>query len=138
VLVGDTDYPTDYSNRLRYLAKENDVVLTGFIKGDKLQQVYSFARLFIISSFAEGLPIALLEAMSYNVDVLASDIPANLQVGLEKTDYFKVGDENDLKEKIMVKLSQKGDRNYSELLSSKYNWDTIVGETYKIYNNLIP
>jgi alpha-maltose-1-phosphate synthase len=138
VLVGDTDYPTDYSNRLRLLAKENKVVLTGYIKGDSLQQVYSFARLFIITSYAEGHPIALLEAMSYNIDVLASNIPANIQVGLEKSDYFEVGDEDDLKKKILVKLSGKGERNYTNLLFSKYNWDTIADETYRIYNNLKP
>jgi glycosyltransferase involved in cell wall biosynthesis len=138
VLVGDTDYPTDYSKRLRLLAKENNVVLTGFIKGDNLKQIYSFARLFIISSYAEGHPIALLEAMSYGIDVLASNIQANLQVGLEKNDYFQVGDESDLKEKILVKLSGNRERNYTDLLSSKYNWNTITDETYKIYNNLKP
>jgi glycosyltransferase involved in cell wall biosynthesis len=136
VLVGDTDYPTEYSNRLKLLAKENKVVLTGFIKGDYLKQIYSFARLFIIASYSEGHPIALLEAMSYNIDVLASNIPANLQVGLGKDDYFKVGDEDDLKQKMLGKLSREGGRNYSDLLSLKYNWDSIADETYKIYNNL--
>jgi glycosyltransferase involved in cell wall biosynthesis len=138
VLVGDTDYPTDYSKRLRSLAKESNVVLTGFIKGENLNQIYSFARLFIISSYTEGHPIALLEAMSYNIDVLASNIPANLQVGLEENDYFQVGNEDDLKEKILAKLSGKRERNYMDLLSSKYNWDTITGETYGIYNKLKP
>ena len=100
VIAGDNDYPTEYSERLKALAKVNGVILTGYIKGDELNQVYSFARLFIISSFEEGMPIALLEAMSYDIDVLASDIPANLQVGLHPDDYFKVGDEEDLKDKI--------------------------------------
>jgi glycosyltransferase involved in cell wall biosynthesis len=137
VLVGDTDYPTDYSNKLRAFAKENNIVLTGFIKSEKLQQIYSFARLFVISSFAEGHPIALLEAMSYNIDVLASDIPANMQVGLDKDDYFRAGDEDDLKQKIHGKLSLKKERDYSALLSEKYNWDKIAEETYSIYNKLI-
>jgi starch synthase len=136
VIVGDTDYPTEYSRKLRSLAKENNVVLTGFIKGDNLKQIYSFARLFIISSYAEGHPIALLEAMSYNIDVLASNIPANLQVGLEDADYFQVGNEDDLKEKILSKLSEKTERNYADFLSAKYNWDTIALETNEIYNNL--
>ena len=138
VLVGDTDYPTDYSKKLRSLALKNNVVLTGFIKGEKLHQVFSFARLFVIASYSEGHPIALLEAMSYKTDVLASDIMANLQVGLEVSDYFKVGNEDNLKVKILAKLSGQRERDYKNLLSSKYNWDTIAGETYEIYNNLIP
>jgi glycosyltransferase involved in cell wall biosynthesis len=70
--------------------------------------------------------------------VLASDIPANLQVGLDVSDYFKVGNEDDLKVKILAKLSGQRERDYRELLSSKYNWDTIAGETYEIYKNLKP
>jgi glycosyltransferase involved in cell wall biosynthesis len=137
VLVGDTDYPTVYSDKLKSFAKDNNVVLTGFIKGDKLKQIYSFARLFVISSFSEGLPIALLEAMSFNVDVLASNIPANLQIGLENTDYFNVGDENDLKDKILAKISVNRDRNYLDHLTAKFNWDKIAEETYTIYKKLL-
>jgi glycosyltransferase involved in cell wall biosynthesis len=137
VLAGDTDYPTVYSNKLKSLAKDNGIVLTGFIKGEKLNQIFSFTKLFIMSSYEEGLPIALLEAMSYNIDVLVSDIPANLQIGLNKDDYFKVGDEENLKEKILNKLSAFRVRDFSDILSNKYNWENIVRETNKIYENLI-
>jgi glycosyltransferase involved in cell wall biosynthesis len=70
--------------------------------------------LFIISSFEEGLPIVLLEAMSYNIDVLASDIPANIKVGLDTDDYFKVGDENDLRLKIITKLTERKEHDFRE------------------------
>ena len=136
VLVGDTDYSTSYSKRLKSFAKENDVILTGFIKGVELNQIFSFARLFIISSFEEGLPISLLEAMSYNIDVLASNIPANLQIELNKNDYFNVGDENALKENIIHKLSLNKERDYREILIRKFNWDNIAAETVNIYKNL--
>jgi glycosyltransferase involved in cell wall biosynthesis len=136
VLAGDTDYPTDYSKKLKALAMENDVVLTGFIKGEKLNQLFSHAKLFIMSSFEEGLPIALLEAMSYNIDVLVSNIPANLQIGLNQDDYFKVGDEEDLKSKITEKLSENKKRFFSEILSVRFNWDKIAIETNNIYQQL--
>lgn len=136
VLAGDTDYPTDYSDRLKALARENNIILTGFIKGEKLNQLFTFARLFIMSSFEEGLPIALLEAMSYNIDVLVSDIPANLQIALDADDYFKVGDEEDLKLKILRKLSESKSRSFDEILSVKFNWDKIATETNNIYTNL--
>jgi alpha-maltose-1-phosphate synthase len=136
VLVGDSDYPTNYSKRLKSFAKENDVILTGFIKGEELNQIFSFAKLFIISSFEEGLPISLLEAMSFNIDVLASNIPANLQVGLNEDDYFIVGDENNLAENIIHKLARKEDRNFREILIKKFNWDNVAMETIDIYNSL--
>lgn len=137
VLVGDSDYPTTYSKKLKAFAKENNVVLTGYIKGDELNQVFTFARLFIISSFEEGLPISLLEAMSYNIDVLASDIPANLQIGLTDDDYFKVGDEDYLATSIKRKLSNNKRRDYREILIKKFNWDNIALETANVYKNLI-
>lgn len=137
VIVGDSDYPTEYSERLKSFARENGVVLTGFIKGEKLRQIFSFARLFVISSFSEGHPIALLEAMSYKLDVLASDIPANLQVGLRTEDYFRVGDEDDLAEKLVMKLAVRKPRDFSDLLYEKYDWEKISNSTYSIYNYLI-
>jgi len=137
VLVGDTDYPTNYSEKLKIFARENNVVLTGFIKGDELKEVYSFARLFVMSSFTEGLPIVLLEAMSYNVDVLASDIPANKLLNLDDADYFKVGDEDDLKEKIIAKLSVQSEKNYRDFLKTNFNWEKVAEETNNIYKKLL-
>jgi glycosyltransferase involved in cell wall biosynthesis len=136
VLVGDTDYPTAYSNRLKDLARSNEVIMTGFIRGDKLNQVFTFAKLFIMSSYEEGLPIALLEAMSYDIDVLVSDIPANLQLGLENDDYFPTGDEDMLKEKILKKLSADKKRSFSSVLSRNFNWEKISTETNNIYQSL--
>jgi len=137
VIAGDTDYPTEYSGRLKSMARDNGIVLTGFIKGEKLKQILSWAGLFVMSSFEEGLPIALLEAMSYNINVLASDIPANLQIGLDANDYFKVGDENNLMEKMIKKLTERKESNFSAFLSERYNWDKIAMETYKTYKNYI-
>ena len=137
VLAGDTDYPTDYSDNLKKLATGNGVVLPGFIKGDQLNQLYTYARLFVISSFSEGLPIALLEAMSYDLDVLASNIPANLQVGLPEKDYFKTGDEEALSNAIIKKLTEENKRSFSEVLSKRFNWTEIARDTLNIYQQLI-
>jgi len=88
-------------------------------------------------SFSEGLPIALLEAMSYKIDVLVSDIPANLQIGLPEEDYFNVGNENALKEKIVSKLSKHRERDYTDILTGNFDWDKISLETYSVYKNLV-
>jgi len=136
VLAGDTDYPTEYSENLKKMAADNNVILAGFVKGDELCQLYSFARLFVISSYSEGLPIALLEAMSYDLDVLASDISANLQVGLNKTDYFRTGDEDALSNAIIKKLSTENKRSFREVLSNRFNWENIVRDTGYIYKQL--
>lgn len=137
VIVGDTDYPTEYSDRLKSFAGENDVLLTGFIKGEKLKQIYSFARLFVIASYSEGLPITLLEALSYGLDILASDIPANMQIGLKPEDYFKTGDEADLSSKMIEKITMNRKSDYLEYLKRRFNWKIIAEETSNIYKNLL-
>lgn len=74
--------------------------------------------------------------MSYNIDVLVSNIPANLQIELDPDDYFQVGDEEDLKSKILEKLSASKKRFFSEILSNRFNWDKIAIETNNIYEQL--
>ena len=95
-IAGDADHESEYSLELKALAKQNNIVLTGFIKGEKLRQLFSHAALFVIPSFYEGLPIALLEAMSYKLPILSSNIAANTQVDLPAGNYFQVGDESAL------------------------------------------
>lgn len=137
VLAGDTDYPTEYSENLKRLAAENGIVLSGFVSGEQLNQLYSFARLFVISSYSEGLPIALLEAMSYDLDVLASNIPANLQVMLPEEDYFNTGDEESLSAAMIKKLATENKKSFREVLSVRFNWDKIVSETNDIYKKIL-
>ena len=137
VIAGDSDHPTNYSKRLKQMANDDEIILTGFIKGEKLNQFFSHAKLFVLPSYHEGLPIALLEAMSYNLDVLVSDIPANLEIGLEKDCYFKVGDVNDLELKILAKLKQTGKRNYRDIIKEKYNWDEIAKLTFNLYKEVL-
>jgi glycosyltransferase involved in cell wall biosynthesis len=134
VLVGDADHETSFSINLKKKAEETGVVLTGFIRGKKLNQIFSHALLFCMPSYHEGLPIALLEAMSYNLNVLVSDIPANLEVNLGDKNYFKVGDIKDLSKKLKFK-TQNDIKNiqYAERIKSVYNWDKIADEIIKVY-----
>lgn len=134
VIAGGALHETDYSKKLIALAEEKGIILTGFITGEKLNQIYSNARLFVLPSFHEGLPICLLEAMSYHLDILVSDIPANLAVNLPKKDYFKTGDEKDLAEGLIQKLSEsKKEVTYS---LDFYNWDRIVIQTMSVYQKV--
>lgn len=131
VLAGDTDFEDDYSINLKKMAKKNGVILTGFIKGKKLHSLLTHTRCFVLPSSHEGLPIALLEAMSYKVPVIVSNIPANIEVNLDKEVYFNVGNITELSQKLQKNIqSQYMSVNYD---MSKYNWDNIADQTYAIY-----
>lgn len=135
VLAGDTDFEDEYSKNLKKMAKEHGVVLTGFIKGKKLHSLLTHARCFVLPSSHEGLPIALLEAMSYHLPVIVSDIPANLEVGLKKDVYFQVGNIKELTDKLRKNIDQPYlPINYD---MSKYNWDNIAEQVSEIYQKYI-
>lgn len=135
VLAGDADHEDDYSSELKRLAKANDVILTGFIKGERLNEIMTNALLFVLPSYHEGLPISLLEAMSYNIDVLVSDIPANTISSLEKDDYFACGDEASLRSSLERKLKNPIIGREYDL--SPYNWDVIADNTLAVYNKVL-
>ncbi len=132
VLAGDTDFEDDYSRSLKETARKSGVVLTGFVKGRKLHSLLSHARCFVLPSSHEGLPIALLEAMSYRLSVIVSNIPANLEVGLDKDEYFPVGDVDALAEKLQENINAPYRQMDYDM--SKYDWDKIAEYVAEVYN----
>ena len=131
VLAGDTDFEDEYSRNLKKLAKEHGVVLTGFIRGKKLHSLLTNARCFVLPSSHEGLPIALLEAMSYKLPVIVSDIPANLEVGLNTEVYFEVGNIDELAAKLQNNIQKPFKK--IEYNMAKYNWENIAEQVSQIY-----
>ena len=138
VIVGDADHESEYSRNLKAMAAEDPrIVLTSYITGEELNQVFSHACLFVLPSYHEGLPICLLEAMSYGLPVLVSDISANKEVELPVDRYFSCGDTDALQKKLQ-KLFQAGISenelvDYKQQLEQKYNWATIATQTIRVY-----
>lgn len=138
VIMGDTDHPTPYSEKLKEQASKVDgVIMTGFLKGEQLQALFSQAKTFVMPSYHEGLPIALLEAMSYSLPAIVSDIPANLEVKLTPESYFSVGNINELSVQLLHHAQSDGKKvNYSQYLEY-YDWEKIAKQTMSVYNRTI-
>lgn len=134
VIAGDSDFPDEYSEGLKRQAREAGVLLTGFVKGQKLHSLLTNARCFVLPSSHEGLPIALLEAMSYGLPVIVSDIPANLEVGLPDKCYFPVGDIDALASRLSVLCEDPLARIDYDM--AKYDWDHIAKEVSDVYRSL--
>ena len=134
VLAGNPDFEDAYAHELKSLAHKSGVILPGFVKGEKLHALLSHARAFVLPSLHEGLPISLLEAMSYNLPVLVSDIPANLAVGLPQDSYFPVGNEKILTERLEKIVEEMPDKRKYPL--ENYQWENIVKQTIKVYEKI--
>jgi glycosyltransferase involved in cell wall biosynthesis len=141
VLAGDADHETAYSKKIKQMAKDNGVILPGFVKGEKLNELFSHAGLFVLPSYHEGLPIALLEAMSYGLSCIVSEIPANRNVNLPDNRHFISGDINGLAEKLNKFTANEfsiNDRDMQiEKIKKDYNWETISKDTIMVYREVL-
>ena len=141
-LVGDADHPDDYEKSLKERAASNpDVVLTGFLGGKELETVFQHACVFVLPSSHEGLPISLLEALSYGLPCVASGIAANRSVGLDEQAYFELGDIEQLAEKITaVSNASWSDADRDKIrqwVSETYDWNRIARQTTDVYRKAI-
>lgn len=141
VIAGDADHEDDYSRALKQQAGKNGVKLTGYIGGETLRQVFSNAALFVLPSYHEGLPIALLEALGYGLNVLVSDIPANLEVQLHKKHFFSCGNVDSLAGRMTALLADGCEDDYKEkikmMLENDYDWEKIAQQTVAEYEKLL-
>lgn len=137
VLAGESRFATGFYNSLKeQIAEESKILTVGFISGDTLQELYSNAALFVFPSEAEGMPLSLLEALSYNIPCLVSDIPENLEVSKEYAQSFRAGDIDDLERQLKNCLVHRKElfvRESRSYIKENYNWDQVVRKTLKCY-----
>jgi len=141
-IAGGADHEDKYSLGLKQKAKSNaNIVLTGFLSGKPLAELYSHAGLFVLPSSYEGLPIALLEAMSYGLSCIVSDIPANREVGLNEDRYFRAGGVGPLASKIIKfinhPMGEEERKGQISAIAEKYNWDKIANQTLGVYKKIV-
>ncbi|MDE1157546.1 MAG: glycosyltransferase family 4 protein [Neorhizobium sp.] len=139
VLVGGADHQgSGYARQVEDMAaRVENVVLAGFQSGDTLAALFSQAGLFVLPSLHEGMPIALLEALSYGLPVLASDIAANHEVDLPADDYFPAGDVEALTRALQRKVDTPPgpDQALARIrdIEQNYAWPSICRQTTAVY-----
>ena len=140
VIAGGASHTNDFLEEIKNKVKDdNRIIMTGFVQGQELEELYSNCLLYCLPSDVEGMPLSLLEAMSYGCNCLVSNIEENVQVTGNYATVFEKSNIDDLKNKIKSLLKENKNLNSQEIqkyILKKYNWDTIVKNTEKIYKNL--
>ena len=143
IIAGGSSDTDEFANELKELAKGDErIIFTGFVQGQELEELYSNAYIYTLPSDLEGMPLSLLEAMSYGNCCIVSNISECTEVVEDKAMIFKKSDVSDLKIRLeeacnqseMVKVLKN---QATEFICSKYNWDKIVQETLNLYRGHI-
>lgn len=144
VLVGDAKYEDAYKRHLKELAKRNNsnVIFTGYVSNEVLEEFYSNAYVFVLPSEIEGLPAALLEAMSYGNCCLVSDIPENLEALNDIGFSFENKSTDSLADMLKYLLENQGEvRKVKETSITyalkTYSWDNITDKIEILYRKLL-
>ncbi len=139
VVAGGSSDTDQYMLGLKELAKDNENILfTNFVQGRELEELFSNAYFYCIPSDLEGMPISLLEAMSYGNCCLISDIPECTEVTGIHAMSFQQGDVDDL-EKAMrklldnPKLVERYREDAADYICDRYRWDEVAEKTMRLY-----
>lgn len=136
VIAGGGSHSGDYVERIRAAAaRDPRVVMTGFVQGEELEELFSNCLLYVLPSDVEGMPLSLLEAMSYGCRCLVSGIDENREVCGEFAEYFEKSDTVSLGEKLKEMLAEDGfdGAESSGFILGKYSWDDAAQRTAELY-----
>jgi glycosyltransferase involved in cell wall biosynthesis len=141
-IVGAADSADAYARHVHDLAARTPgVIMTGFQTGSSLAELFAHAGVFVLPSAHEGLPMALLEAMSYGLPVLASDIAANREIGLGEGQYFVQGDSGMLAACMRQAAATPATRVKHEAtrswIAARYSWPAAARATLAVYRSVL-
>jgi glycosyltransferase involved in cell wall biosynthesis len=143
VLVGKADHHDAYVDSVLAAAKLSpNIVGTGYQGGQALHELYLHAGVFVLPSSHEGLPISILEALSYGLPVIASDIPSNREIANCGIEYFPVGDISALQHlldgKVTAEFQTSRSMHVRSMIRSNFQWSDVAKKTYAVYRSVCP
>lgn len=139
VIAGGSSDTQKFLSELKMMSAEDDrIIFTGFQQGKALEELYSNTYIYTLPSDLEGMPLSLLEAMSYGNCCLVSDIAECTEVVEDKAAVFKHSDVFSLRTTLQdllddVETVKRYKKCAADFICSKYNWDDVVDRTLELY-----
>ena len=139
VIAGGSSQAFGYMEQIHQMAaKDERILMTDFVQGQVLEELYANAYAFVLPSDVEGMAMTLLEAMSYGTCCLVSDIRENTEVVEDRAFTFRKGNVQDLRRQLAYLLEhpeevrQKGAES-ADFICGKYDWDDVTEQTLALY-----
>jgi len=146
-IIGNFIYPK-FKNRIFDFIRSNDIFdyieFTGFINKDKLVNFYNSSDLFIFSSYYEGSPRVVKEAMACGLPVVSYDIEGIklIDEGKNIIQMVKLGDIKALHNKVIELVNNKEklknlSKKSEEHIKENFSINVIVDKEIKLYLSLL-
>lgn len=141
VIAGGISDTAGFGKELHDLAAGDDrIIFTGFVQGRLKHELYSNPYIYTLPSDLEGMPLSLLEGMSYGNCCVTSDIPECAEVIEDKAVTFRKSDVEDLRQKLQMlcddeQMVEKYKETATDFILKKYGWDDVVEKTIDLYRN---
>jgi glycosyltransferase involved in cell wall biosynthesis len=130
--------------RIHSLSLDGRVILKGWVSGTIKEQLFKYASIFCLPSYAEGFPIAVLEAWSYGLPVITTPVGGIPDIAVDRINSLLVepGNVNQLSTSIMElmyngSLRKELKRNSTDLIKQNFDLNIISGQIAEFYRNLI-
>ncbi|MBP3371672.1 MAG: glycosyltransferase family 4 protein [Clostridia bacterium] len=139
VIAGGSSDTQEFAQQLKAQAADDDRILfTGFVQGQILEELYSNAYLYVLPSDLEGMPLSLLEAMSYGCCCVTSDIEECTAVTQSHGVSFEKGNVSLLAQTLQMLCDdpQKVESvkaGAADFITDRYNWDRVTKKTLELY-----
>lgn len=97
LVVGDTSpgYESQWES-LKNISRENGDFLIHLPYSNEIEKVYNAIDIFVLPSRSEGLPRVVIEAMSYNVPVIVTDVGGTKEIVDNNIDGLVIEKDNEV------------------------------------------
>ena len=137
---GDTIKIIDFVNKHQLNDK---IILPGWIEGKEKEFLFKNAYAYCMTSYEEGLPMSVLEAISYGVPLISTPVGCLPEVFNDNKTclFFNFGDVNDLAKKmeLLIKdyeLRTELSNNSYKLCQEYFTIEAVANKLDNIYNSL--
>lgn len=142
VLAGNGDLQK-VKNEIKSLGLEDLFIIPGWISNqNEIEEIYRKSIIYILPSYNEGMPMSILEAMSYGIPVISTNVGSIASVVESENGYtVEPGDINDLTNKILILLNDeekigKMSLENTRKIKEKYNIYTSLDELIQVYQDV--
>ena len=139
MIAGGSSDTEEFRKELQALAADDPRVLfTGFVQGRSQEELYSNAYMYVLPSDVEGMPLSLLEAMSYGNCCVTSDIEECTAVTEAHGLSFRKADVQDLCD-VLQKICDDPalvtayQATATDYIVRKYSWEEVTERTLELY-----